>query len=316
MPNNLPHRIIVAIPAKNEIERIRGALLALDQAAGHTSTPIFILVLANNCGDDTANLARATARELRHCRTEIITLDLPEKFAHAGAARRTAVDCGMHRFSAMPDDIIVSTDADARLRFDALASIDAAFAEGDDLVLAKIECIRDPLDPVPDEALAWGRSGVVWRHRVRRFVETVRRGSVAPADLHDDYGGAGIAVRVAAYHELGGFRAIPTNEDLELVRAADHVNMRVNRHSGAVVDVLARSTGRAEGGMADALARCAAAAARGLPCLVEHHAETVSRILGNPSHANAFAAIVTKWEHAAEAIAGLDRATIAYGDAQ
>ena len=313
---NFPHRLIVSIPAKDESERIRGALLALDQAAAHTSTPVLALVLANNCADDTADIARATANQLRHCFTRIVAVDLPQHFAHAGAERRTAVEQGMSGFAAIAEDIIVSTDADARLRNDALFRIDVAFAGGDDLVLAKINCIRDPWDPVPDEALAWGRSGVVWRHRVRQFVETVRKGRVAPADLHDDYGGAGIAVRVSAYNKLGGFRAIPSNEDLELVRAADLANMRVNRHSGAVVDVLARSTGRAEGGMADALARCAASAVRGLPCLVEHHAVTISRVLRNPSHAHAFAAVVTQWEHAVEAIAGLDQAIRAYGDAQ
>lgn len=302
----------MVIPAKNEADRIEGALSALDRAAAHVYRPVLAFVLANNCDDDTHHTTRELARQMRHCPLHTLALDLPAKLAHAGGARRTAVAYGMHRYAAMAQDVIVSTDADARLRRDALSRIDAAIAGGDDLVLAKIECIRDPLDPAPDEALSWGRPGVVWRHCVRRFVETVRRGRLASPQFHDDYGGAGIAVRVSAYHRLGGFAAIASNEDLALVRAADQANLRVNRHSGAVVDVLARARGRAQGGMAEALARCVTAAAQGLPCLVEHHALTVSRILRNPSHANAFAAVVKEWEPAELAIAGLERATAAF----
>jgi hypothetical protein len=308
-------RIIVVIPARDERKRIAEALAALDAAASCTPNPVLALVLANNCRDDTVAVAQNQARGLRSCLLKTATIELPRKLAHAGGARRYAVNHSIEHYAAKANDIIVSTDADARLRSDALLRIDTAMAQGDDLVLAKIECITDPLSPVPDEALAWGRPGVVWRHCVRRLVETVLRGQIAPMQLHDDYGGAGIAVRVDAYRRLGGFRAIASNEDLEFVRAADRAHMRVNRNSGAIVDVLARANGRADGGMAEALRRCAVASAQGLPCLVEHHAVTVRRILRNPSHAHAFATEVTEWECAADAIAGLEHAIAAYGDA-
>ncbi|MGD9804684.1 MAG: glycosyltransferase family 2 protein [Hyphomicrobiaceae bacterium] len=308
-----PRRIIVVIPAKDEAERIGEALLALDAAAACTPIPVFALVLANNCADDTADVAREAARQLRHCMLETVTVELPDQLAHAGGARRRAVAQGIRRYAATSDDIIVSTDADARLRRDALWRIWNAISQGDDLVLAKIECVTDPLDPVPEDALDWGRPGIIWRHCVRRFVETVLSGRVASSQLHDDYGGAGIAVRVDAYHRLGGFSPIACNEDLEFVRAADRRHMRVNRHSGVVVDVLARAQGRARGGMADALRHCVAAARQQIPCRVEHHTATIRRILRNPSHAYAFATEITEWECAADAISGLEDAIAAYG---
>jgi cellulose synthase/poly-beta-1,6-N-acetylglucosamine synthase-like glycosyltransferase len=302
----MPRQIVIVIPAKNEAERIRGALRAVDRAAARMPLSVAAFVLANNCADDTLGVTQEIAGQLRNCTVKAMGVALPARFAHAGGARRTAVQCGMAQFDATPDDIILSTDADARLRPDSMGRIGRAFSGGDHLVLAKIECIRDPLDPVPHEALSWGRPGVLWRHCVRRLVETVRQGSVAPPHYHDDYGGAGIAVRVATYNELGGFAAVASNEDLALVQAADRANKRVNRHSGAIVDVLARANGRAEGGMAAALASCVVAAARRLPCLVEHHAVTVGRVLRNPSHANAFADVVTEWEPVESAIAGIE----------
>jgi hypothetical protein len=305
-------RFIVAIPAHDESERIAGALRAVDSAAAKAHFPVSLMIFANNCTDGTASVARSVATTLKRCEVEVIDEELPPSQAHAGGARRRAVAHALSRFGATSDQILVSTDADARLRSDAFLRMEEAFAAGAQVVLAKIECIRDPLDPVSDQALAWGRPGVLWRHCVRRLVETVRSGRLASPDVHDDYGGAGVALRVDAYQALGGFCAIPSEEDLELVRAADRALMTVNRQSGAFVDVLARAKGRARGGMAEALAKCSAAARCNLPCLVEHHASTIRRIYRNPTHANAFPAIVTEWEPVEMATAGIERAMVVF----
>lgn len=304
---------MVAIPAKNESERIGDAMYAVDVAASRTRSEVHILVLANNCCDETEARAREAAQGLRYCQAKIVTRNLPPMLAHAGAARRGAVAAGLIWCRAETGDTIVSTDADARFRSHSLALIEHAIEDGDDLVLAKIEYLQDPFDPAPDAAIEWGRPGVVWRHRVRRLVETVRTGRIAPAHLHDDYGGAGIAIRVGAYRALGGFAAIPSDEDLRLVSGADRAGMRVNRHSGAVVDVLTRARGRAVGGMADTFARNASAAASGKTCMVEHHAQTIRRIRRNPSHAEAFATEVTHWEVAESAISGIETVIETYG---
>ena len=305
-------RFIVAIPAHDESERIAGALRAVDGAAAEAHFPVSLLIFANNCTDGTASVARRVAATLRRCEVEVIEEELAPSQTHAGGARRRAVAHALSRFGATSDHILVSSDADARWRSDAFLRMQEAFAAGAQVVLAKIECIRDPLDPVSDQALAWGRPGVLWRHCVRRLVETVRNGRLASPDVHDDYGGAGISLRVDAYRALGGFSAIPFEEDLELVRAADRVLMTVNRQSGAIVDVLARAKGRAQGGMADALAKCSAAAQCNLPCLVEHHVSTIRRVFRDPTHANAFPATVTDWEPVEMAIAGIERAMGAF----
>jgi hypothetical protein len=161
--------------------------------------------------------------------------------------------------------------------------------------------------------LQWGSRRAIWRHRVRQLVETVRTGVIPHPPLHDDYGAAGIAATVEAYRKLGGFTAIPSEEDLHFVRAADRADLRVDRQSGATVDVFTRTTGRAQGGMAADIARCSEAVTRGLACLVENHQLTTRRILCNPTHAGAFPDRVTEWEPAEDAIRGLDRAIARFG---
>ena len=180
------------------------------------------------------------------------------------------------------------------------------------LVLAKLDCIEDPIDPVPQAALDWGTPAVQWRHAVRHLAETVRRGAQPWPPCHDDYGGAGIAATMSAYEALGGFPAVPSEEDLALVRRADAEGLSVDRHSGAVVQVLARAHGRASGGMADALAANRAAAKIGAPRLVERHELTLARVLADPSPANAFCDAPADWEPVEAALYGIEAATARY----
>lgn len=295
------------------MDRIAGAIAALDRASAASASEVCILILANDCDDDTARVARNAARAACWSKIEVVSERLSDALAHAGGARRTAVERAFEIFGENPRDTLLSTDADARVRTNAMLCMERAFGHGADLVLAKIECVSDPFEPVSEEALEWGRPGVVWRHRVRQLVETIRTGCVPNPALHDDYGGAGIGIRVAAYRGLNGFPAVPSNEDKLLVMAADHAELTVNRQSGAIVDVLARAKGRATGGMAHALAQCAQAAAQGITCLVERHDVTLQRIALDPSHARAFPATISEWEPAHEAIIGLDRAIAAFG---
>jgi hypothetical protein len=209
------------------------------------------------------------------------------------------------RFGGGPDDFVLSTDADARLRPDTLVAMEQSFARGADLVLARINCQHDPFDPVPLAVVERSRRHAAWRHHVRQVVETLRRGYAPCPPLHDDYGAAGLAISVAAYSALNGFVAARCNEDKLLVATADRHQLRVCRNSAATIDVLARATSRAAGGMADDLARHATAITLNEPLLVEHHVQTVRRLQHIPCHSAAFTDEIMAWEPVEEAIAGL-----------
>lgn len=301
-------RWIVALPAKNEVQRIEGALAALDHAAACSAFDVNVLVFANNCSDTTAQAADYALRHCPHLSAIVTVGKLPTGLAHAGGARLTAVRQALRCFGGEAVDMLLTTDADSRVRPDLFARMEHAFYRGADVVLAKIECIDDPFEPACKRALAWGAMRAKWRHRVRQLVETVRTGTIPHPPLHDDYGAAGIAATVNAYRQLGGFRPIQNNEDLQFVRAADTAGLHVDRQSGATVDVLARTVGRAAGGMAEDIANCTRAVANGVACMVENHRLTTRRITRHPSHASAFATTITDWELAEEAIQGLDRA--------
>lgn len=303
-----PSQLVVALPAKNEEMRVEAALSAVNEAARRVTIPVRVLVFVNNTVDATAAIVLRAAGQLSACDIAIETASLNASSSNAGTARRAAVDRAIDLFGAGYDDLLLTTDADARLHLSCLVRMNASFDVGADVVLAKLRCIPDEFEPASPCAVDFAQRKAEWRHRVRELVETVRSGHRQFPPAHDDYGGAGIAVRVSAYRKLGGFPPVEFNEDYEFVSAADRAGLYVDRRSGATIDVLTRRTGRAAGGMAHDLASCASAVDRGQTSVVERHDLTLARIMSLRSHAHAFSDHVCEWESIETAIAGLEHA--------
>ena len=112
----MKRRVAVAVPARNEEGRIAACLkrlLTLEPDLRVSS--LEIVVLANNCTDDTARIAGEYGP-----RCKAIALDLPAEQAHAGWARRLALDAAANRLRA-DGDVLLSTDADTLVAADWLS---------------------------------------------------------------------------------------------------------------------------------------------------------------------------------------------------
>jgi hypothetical protein len=298
-------RWAVIVPAQNEADYIADALIALNESARMADREVAVLVFANGCTDATCDVAERAASFTRALHVETVAETLPAGNAHAGGARRRAVEIALQAFNLRSEDLIFSTDADARVRPDLFIRMGDAFSHGADVVLAQLAYRQDRYHPAPRAALRKASRYAAWRQRVRQLVETVRTGTIPSPPLHDEYGGAGIAARLTTYASLGGFPAVPSEEDKRFVAAADLSGFNVCRQSGAIVEVCTRLKGRAAGGMADTLARLASSTQS--EDLTEHHHDTWKRILVHRCHAAAFPMAIRRWEPVDEAIAGLDR---------
>jgi glycosyltransferase involved in cell wall biosynthesis len=78
---------MIAIPARNEAERIGACLAALH--AQRAVPPFGILLLANNCSDATAPIAIGWRDRLPGL--QVVCAELPPEQANAGEARRMAM---------------------------------------------------------------------------------------------------------------------------------------------------------------------------------------------------------------------------------
>jgi cellulose synthase/poly-beta-1,6-N-acetylglucosamine synthase-like glycosyltransferase len=240
---------VVAIPARDEAERIGLCLIALKQ---QTQRPDTVVLLLNNCSDATERIARAMAPDLRY-RLEILSRDLPPGQANAGRARRMVMQAAAAR--AGSGGVLLTTDADGVAPPDWIFRNIAALRQGADIVCGQavidpVEAAMIPAHLHEDDAkecrLIALLDDLAWMLDPERH---------DPPPRHTEASGASLAVRVEAFRRVGGIPAIPAAEDRAFARALWMMDARV-RHDAAIrVTVSGRVVGRAKGGMADAIRR-------------------------------------------------------------
>ena len=244
--------LCVCVPARNEADRVPMLLKAL--AAQDVPGPIQVAIVVNNSTDASLEvLERCRADYAGRLSIDVTDIQFAPGEAHAGSARRLAMDRGAQLLADNGHAILVSTDADARPPSHWLSAIAAGIARGVDLVGGRI--VIDPDEPLPAHA-------AMLREALDRYWEQVRaiEDAVDPIawDLpprHGDHTGASLAITLAAYRASGGVPRIASGEDRGLVMAALARGARIAHPSDVWAYVSPRCDGRAAGGMADDMAR-------------------------------------------------------------
>ncbi|QDA59615.1 glycosyltransferase [Hymenobacter jejuensis] len=245
----------VIIPAKNEARHLKRALMALAAQTDLDGAPFDrrsyeIIVLANNCRDQTAEVARRFARTNPDVALHVVELTLPPAEAHVGRARRLLMDEAYRRLELhkLPNCFIASTDADTCVAPTWLAATHAELAAGADAVGGRILTIAGTC-----------RASVASRrHHLRDAVYRLLRARLEslidpdPADAwprHQQHFGASFAITPQAYRQVGGLPVVQYLEDEALYQALRRHDLRV-RHS-PLVRVLTsdRQTGRVAVGL-------------------------------------------------------------------
>jgi len=246
-------RAVVAVPARNEAARIAACLSAFEGQVGVGSGAFGVLLLVNNASDGTAALARELSGRLPYP-LRVSEIDLPPERAHAGWARRLAMDeAGSWLDEAgHADGVILTTDADSRVAADWVATTLAAFDAGADAVAGLVTLDAEEAARLPPAL------------RLRSALEDEYEGLLAELqacldpEVHDPWprhamaSGASLAVTLGAYRSVGGLPPVPLGEDRALVAALLSRDARV-RHP---LDVRVVTSGRLDG-------RAAVEAARG-----------------------------------------------------
>jgi len=145
--------IVVAIPVKDEAERIGSCLRALSQQSGILQYQIVLLL--NNCTDDSGAVVRALAPNLP-IPVHQFEVTLPPEHANAGYARRLAMQAA-EDFVA-PEGVLLTTDADACVYPNWIATNLLALRQGADAVAGCIEIDPAERDSLACNVLALGHS--------------------------------------------------------------------------------------------------------------------------------------------------------------
>lgn len=250
-PRPMPCRVVVAIPVRDEAERLDRLLSALAVTACRSRCRVSALVLANNCSDKTAAMARA----FRHpdLRVETVEITFPTAEASAGRARRLAMDLALR-----DNALLMTTDGDATPAPDWIAAALRHVAEGADVVCGTIGADARQVLATPSGARITAAEDAYGAlvHDIRHCLD--RMAGRQPLDgprPHYMESGAAIAIRADAYAAIAGLPQVSSSEDRALIHKADRHGLRVRYAADMHTQVSARLIGRAKDGMAECLRR-------------------------------------------------------------
>lgn len=243
-------RVVVAIPVRDEEERIGACLAAIGAQVGRQADDIVLLV--NNTTDRSVAVARKEPLPAG-TRLHIREVTLPPRRANAGHTRGLAMSLAADL--AGDDGVIITTDADGRVDDDWVEANIAAICRGADAVAGWVD-----LDPAE-----WAKIPMALHEDDARECaydllcdEIHARLDPDPNDpwpRHTQASGASIGVTVRAFRAVGGVPAVASGEDRAFLAALRRIDAVIRHDLACHVAVSGRLIGRAPGGMADTIRR-------------------------------------------------------------
>lgn len=252
-------RAIVALPARDEGERIEAciaALLAQTAPLSRDDRPLFgVVLVANNCRDGTAARVRAmlAGSGVPH---RVHEIGLPPERANAGFARGLALDvASLWLKRAGAEGALLTTDADTRVGPDWIRRNLQGLAAGCGAVAGRFEF--DPLEEAVLPAALRQRRRIESAYEAALLALSARLDPVPhdPWPNHGTASGASFALTTVAYRSIGGQPDVKVGEDRALAMALARRDIPIRHDPAIVVTTSARLDGRAEGGCAATLRR-------------------------------------------------------------
>jgi glycosyltransferase involved in cell wall biosynthesis len=213
-------RVAVVIPAHNEQTNLPVCLRAMLTAALCAPVPVTVVVVLDASNDGSAELAGEYGPDVHFVRIDS---------RNVGAARAAGFDYARSLCGEDVESWYATTDADSTVDPDWLVR---QMQSGADVVLGLVR-VTDWDDHQPEVA--------------ERFLEAYDTGI---DDDHDHIHGANMGFSSRAYWRVGGFRALSSSEDVDLVARFEHGGYRIHRDTARSVVTSARIQARAPQGFA------------------------------------------------------------------
>lgn len=241
----VPLQTVVAVPARNEAERIGRTVRALAAQVGAGGQPLEgyeVWILVNNSSDQTAQRALRAIPAGRPVR--VVTQTLPPGDANVVGARRAALELAAARLGGNPDGLIVSTDADSVPAPDWLRHLQAAFRLGADAACGRILLCPEERARLPGPVRRVYLQDAAYRLAAERLTARLNPDPADPWPRHHQHFGANLALTLRAYRRVGGVPDVPHLEDVALIQGLRRHDLRIRRTPHARVHTSARLTGR------------------------------------------------------------------------
>ena len=276
---SLPQRsceICIIVPVRDEAENIEATLLALTNQIDFYGRPLDknryeIIVLANNCSDNSAQIARNWAKNQPDLMLHVVEMTIESGRAHIGWVRKLLMDEAYRRLRAIGRNrgIIASTDGDTRVSPTWIAAILDEINRGVDAIGGRIMTDRQERLTLDRATRLYFLRYVGYQYLIAQLETCIDPDPFECFPRHHQHYGASLAVTAQIYAKVGGLPPLRSSEDVALYEALKQVDARF-RHSPQVkVTTSARDLGRAKAGLSDRLSQLKIMAQKNQPMLVE-----------------------------------------------
>ncbi len=221
------------VPAHNERAHLPRCLRALTTAALCYPAPVLVVVVLDSCDDGSEHLAGQFGHDVH-----FVSVDVGE--CRRGAGRRGSSTRGRCAAEVPERSWYATTDADSVVEADWLVRMTDADA---DAVLGVVRLSN-------------------WRHFPAEVIRRHLRAYQSNGPGHKHIHGANMGFRADVYWNVGGFHALETGEDVDLVGRLQAAGAAIHRDGNLSVATSARRHGRAPGGFAEHLRGLSSSALR------------------------------------------------------
>ncbi len=287
MGDAIPWPLAIAIPARDEERRIVASLAAARRSLIEGERDGGVVLVVNNTTDKSYDTAQRWL-EFHQVRHVIVNATFHPSVAHAGMARRVAVD--LARLAVEPRGILLTTDADTEPRPDWVRNTLQALSDNADVVCGVIDLAVEEVRRLPRHIQHELAAESEYRALTVELNALVNSNPCLPWRQSGSAGGASLGFRRTAYDDVGGVPLIPCGEDGAFVAKAVARDWRVRFVETVRVTTSCRLVGRARGGLADGIA---ARISDTEPCLDEALEPAIATLL----RARACAALRREWIH-------------------
>jgi hypothetical protein len=250
------------VPVKDEARNLPETLAALAAQTSLNGLPLDcqryeIIVLANNCTDESAAIARQFAAAHPGLVLHVAELTLPPAKSYIGYVRKLLMDEAYDRLMSLGRrrGIIASTDGDTQVAKTWIAATIQEINSGVDAVGGRILTDRHSRHELSPQARTCFLQEVGYRSSIAQMESHLDPDPCDPLPRHFQHYGASLAVTAEMYAKAGGLPSVRTPEDEAFYQSLLRVDARF-RHSPLVrVTTSARASGRSPVGLASQLSK-------------------------------------------------------------
>ena len=268
--------VCVIVPVRDEAENITATLTALTNQIDLSGKPFDksryeIIVLANNCSDNSAEVVRRFARIHPDLVLHLVEMTIESDRAHIGWVRKLLMDEACRRFKTIGRNfgIIASTDGDTKVSSSWIAATKDEIDRGVDAVGGRIVTCSESREQLDEITRLYYLRYQRYGYLVSQLEASLDPSNCESSPRHHHHYGASLAVTAQMYALVGGLPPLRSSEDVALYDALMRVDARFCHSPRVRVITSARAVGRAEAGLSHRLTQLNAMTRKHQSILVE-----------------------------------------------